>query len=293
MKTASLLKSEHLKGYRIVLIALVALVAALLASCTEDDLNLSSDDSQNVENEAVSDVYFDEVDDLSSAAMLGIGSSGGRSEGLDDDRLKVACAEVTFDGNDEGGVIVIDFGDGCTDLRGNVRRGKIIITYSGRRFLPGSTVVTELEEYYINDVKIEGTRTVTNVSESSESAPKFQIVVTDGKVTWPDGTFALREADRTREWIRAANPLDDQHVVDGTASGTSRKGQEYTVEITKPLVYKRRCAVENKVFIAVEGTKKLVTDGKAIIIDYGNGECDNVVTITINGRSKEVSVKRD
>ncbi len=293
MKTISLVKRESRKGYRIVLIALVALLTAFLASCSDDDLNLSSDDSQNVENEAVSDVYFDEVDDLSSAAMLGIGSSGGRSEGLDDDRLKLGCAVVTFDGTDEGGVITIDFGDGCTDLRGNVRRGKIIITYSGRRFMPGSTVVTELEGYFINDVQIEGTRTVTNVSASSESAPKFHIVVTDGKVTWPDGTFALRESDRTREWIRAENPLDDKHVIEGTASGTSRRGHEYTVEILEPLVYSRRCAVAEKVFIAVDGVKKLVTEGKEIIINYGDGECDNIVTITINGRSKDVAVGRD
>ena len=63
--------------------------------------------------------------------------------------------------------------------------------------------------------------------------------------------------------------------------------------ITKDLVYKRSCAVTNKVFIAVQGTKELVVDGKKITIDYGNGECDNKVTITVNGKSKEVEASAD
>jgi len=89
----------------------------------------------------------------------------------------------------------------------------------------------------------------------------------------------------------ATNPANDQWIVTGTAAGVNRNGRVYEMEITKPMVYKRECALSDRVFIAVEGTKELIVDGKKITIDYGSGACDRLVTITINGESKEVRVR--
>lgn len=141
---------------------------------------------------------------------------------------------------------------------------------------------------------IEGTRTVTNSSGSLEDHPSFTIVVDGGKVTWPDGTFATRESNRTREWIRAANPINDEWRVTGTAAGTNRNELSYTMEITKALVFKRQCAISNRIFMPVAGEKVLTTvlstGTRQMKIDYGDGECDKIVTVTINGESKEVEI---
>ena len=225
-------------------------------------------------------------------------SSYGR-QGIKPVDIRFSCATITFlfaDNNSTTtphGFITIDFGDGCTDAKGNVRKGKIIVEFTGKRFLPDSRIITTFQDYFINGVKIEGVRTVTNVTGSVEENPKFLIKVDNGKATWEDGTFVTREVNRTREWIRANNPLEDKWIVEGTAAGTNRNGKTYQVEITKALVYKRECAISAKVFIAVEGTKVLSIDNKVITIDYGTGECDRVVTITINGQSKDVTVRGD
>ena len=51
------------------------------------------------------------------------------------------------------------------------------------------------------------------------------------------------------------------------------------------LKYKRFCG------IAVDGIKKYVLDEeKEIVIDYGNGECDKAVTITVNGVTHNINV---
>ncbi len=127
-------------------------------------------------------------------------------------------------------------------------------------------------------------------------APKFSIEVIGGKATWPDGTFATREVRKVREWQRASNPLNDTWTVSQTAgsdfaaSGTNRYGSTYQMNITTPLVYKRECAVSSRVFMAVQGEKELITDSKKITINYGSGECDRKVTITVGGKSEEVSV---
>ncbi|HMJ68661.1 MAG TPA: hypothetical protein VK508_07190 [Cyclobacteriaceae bacterium] len=279
-----------------------------LASC-EDKLDFNAKDTANVENEAAVDGYFEDTDDMSmmvvsadNGTLNGSRDAAGRGIGKDrlDFRFSCNTTTVTMDFAEDNtqanphGTIMIDFGaDGCTDPKGNIRKGKIRVEFRGRRFLPGSSVVTTTEGYSINGVALEGTRTVTNVSGSNEEAPKFNVKLENGKATWPDGTFGTREVDRTREWVRAANPTNDLWRVTGTASGTNRNNDVYEMEITKALVYKRECALGNRVFMAVEGTKELTVKGKLIIIDYGTGECDKTVTITVDGQSKQVEVRGD
>lgn len=277
-----------------------------LVSCDNDKFDFTGNDAQNVENEAATDGYFEDADDMASLAVAadnatstGSKESASGRAGVKPADLRFACATVTLEfagdntGNAPHGYITIDFGTGCTDLRGNTRKGIIHVEFEGRRFLPGSTITTTLEGYSINGIELEGTRTVTNTSASVEAAPTFNIILEGGKATWPDGSEATREVNRTRQWIRAANPLQDEWTVEGTAAGTNRNERVYQVEITKPLVYKRECAVGSRVFMAVEGTKVLTVDGKTIIIDYGDGECDRTVTITIDGVSRQVEVRGD
>jgi hypothetical protein len=280
-----------------------------LTSC-EDKLDFNAKDTANVENEASVDSYYEDTDDM---AMLVVSAdqgtlngareaSAGRGIAKDKLDLRFNCntTVVTLDfaaDNTQGnphGTITIDFGtDGCTDARGNVRKGKIIVEFKGRRFLPGSSVITTTNGYSINGIALEGTRTVTNVSGSTEEAPKFNIVLENGKATWPDGSSATRVVNRTREWIRATNPTQDQWKITGSAGGTNRNGNVYEMTITKALVYKRECALGNRVFMAVEGTKELTVNGKKIVVDYGTGDCDRTVTITVDGQSKQVEVRGD
>lgn len=287
--------------------AIVAGALLFFTSCDDDKVEFSSNDSANVENEAATDGYFEDTDDIASVAVWSDDATSGGRESSGRRRITIAdlrcsCADVTIDpGADSNssnptGVITIDYGTGCTDAKGNVRKGKIIVNYSGRRYAVGSTRVITTEGYFINGVQIEGVRNVTNISGSTDDAPKFSIEVIGGKATWPDGTFATREVRKTREWQRASNPLNDQWTVSQTAgadfaaSGTNRVGETYQVNITTPLVYKRECAVSAKVFMAVQGEKELITDSKKITINYGTGDCDRTVTITVNGKSEDVTV---
>jgi hypothetical protein len=280
----------------------------LLTSC-EDKLDFSAKDTANVENEAAVDGYFEDADDMSTlvvaaepGTLSGSREAAGRGIGKDKLDFRFACnsTTVTIDfaaDNTQAtphGTITIDFGtEGCTDSKGNVRKGKIRVEFRGRRFFPGSTIITTTEGYSINGIALEGTRTVTNVTGSTEESPKFTIKLENGKATWADGTFATREVNRTREWVRGSNPMNDQWRVTGTANGTNRNNDVYEMEITRTLVYKRECAIGARVFMAVEGTKELTVNGKLITIDYGTGDCDRIVTITVEGQSKQVEVKGD
>ncbi len=284
----------------------VTVFGLLTLSACEDRLDFTEADSENVEDEAATDSYFEDTDDMATLAVSAEGGSlnGSRSNGrmgVRPNDKRFDCATVTFEFADDNsveiphGYITIDFGDGCTDPRGNERKGIIRVEFKGRRFIPGSTIITTLVGYEINGVKLEGVRTVSNISGSTEENPKFNITLVGGKATWTSTSGELmeatREVNRTREWVRASNPANDQWIVTGTAAGVNRNGRVYEMDITKPMVYKRECALSDRVFIAVEGTKELIVDGKKITIDYGDGTCDRLVTITINGESKEVRVR--
>jgi|SRR6266850_3739653 len=267
-----------------------------LGSCSPEPIDFSLNDSKNVENETASDSYFTESEDLTAVTVSSDNATGGgRVIVVDDPRL--ACATVTIEPDAAStlvhpkGILIIDFGAGCTDNHGSIRKGKITIAYDGRRFLGGSSVVTALNGYEINGVKIEGIRTVANTSASTQSNLIFTTTMLGGKITWPDGGSVSRDETTTRERKLGPTSNDTQWFVTGSASGTNRNGLDYTMTITNKLVYKRACAVNDKVYMAVQGTKELVVENKKITVDYGTGACDKLVTITIKGKSKVVELK--
>ena len=170
-------------GFQIT-VTLVA-VALILGTtgCSEEEPVVEIDED-TVEMEAFADADFDEIDDLVSVGMIAAelpSEPGARIAGdIDDERF--TCAEVTF--NRENKTSTVNSGDECEGPRGRIRSRIIRITYSGFWFRHGSVITTTLENFALDGRKIEGTRTVTNVSESIESAPTHRITLTGGKITF-------------------------------------------------------------------------------------------------------------
>ncbi len=269
---------------KIKLLSTLVIFLSVLGACQNDLKELGSGDLSMVETEVAMDEAFEEVDDLAFTSMELQGIDGGRI--VSDDRF--SCQNVSIVHDPDNNKLTIDFGDGCEGPKGRVRKGIMEIVYQGKRFVPGSVVTTKLIDFYLDDLKIEGTRVVTNVATSLEDHPSFNVVITDGKVTWPDGEFATRNVDRTKTWIRAANPINDQFEVIGSANGTNKEGVAYTSQIIETIVFKRSCRSEN-VFIPVAGEKTISTDKRTISFDFGNGACDRLVTVSVNGFTKEVT----
>jgi len=295
------MKTEILMG-KIAAASLIA-GATLLFSCKEED-RLTFTDTQEVGEEAVTDSYYLDMDDMATVA---IGApedeeySGGRKATtitISDIRF-CPGTKVTIAPTDNStashpkGVITVDFGVGCNDQHGNIRTGKLIFTYDKWRFEPGSTVVTTTDNYTINGIKLEGTRTLTNVNDESDDLVldprKFNVVLENGKATFlAEGTTAERESDITWSLYSQGDVNDDYLVIEPTseASGKTRTGHNYQVDVFEALIYKRSCG------IAVSGIKKYILDAdKEITIDYGQGTCDKSVIVTVNGTSRTFSIE--
>lgn len=271
---------------------LALIMIAVLAACGDEDLTENqADASEVVSSEAEMDAIFEDIDDLSSVSLESADSnSGGRiAEGdIDDDRL---CDGVfSYEGTRERGTVTLDFGDGCIDAKGNVRKGIITISHTGSYFLSGSTTVLAFVDYSINDIQVEGKRTVTNITEDDRDTLTFSVTLEGGKVTWTDGSFATREVDHVRVWERALNPINDRILVSGTASGTTRRGITYSSAIQEDLVFVRSCRRSRRAGLPVDGVNVITTSNKVITLDFGDGECDNEVTVTVNGVEEDLTL---
>lgn len=276
-------------------ISLAFTVATLfLSACNkEEEEKLSGDDMMDVTAESLTDSYFEDVDGMATEATKnGNSPTGGRIAA--DERFTCAVISFTETSDDVAGDATVDFSANdlgyCQDPKGNVRKGKIHIAYlNGPAGQIGFTTITTFENYSINDIKLEGTRTVERVEPSEPGRIKHEVTLVDGKATWPDNVFATRDANFTGEWVIG----DGTYLVDGSASGLNRRGKDYTMIIAETLVYKLQCTAAG-IYMATEGAKIFTTSGGGqLTIDFGAGECDRIVTASIGAISSDVVVGKN
>ncbi|MDH4058758.1 MAG: hypothetical protein OEU76_08330 [Cyclobacteriaceae bacterium] len=278
MKTLEMLVKEKMVGLALA----IGLLTFVATSCTEDkvDADTTLEDQESVQLDNMDEYYLEDADNLVSNVLeQESGSTGGKIATDDEEDSRLVCAEITRTGTEESGTIIIDFGDGCEDKRGNIRTGKIIVEFSGRWFLPGSFWSIEFVNYTINGVSISGIRRVNNISESEDSLV-FEIKM-EATIIWPDGTEVTRKIHRKRHRELHDNNILDRLIAYATEDINHPKGRGFSVEILEPLVYSEACAEEG-VIIPVEGVKliKFGNGRRQLTVDYGDGTCDNVVAIT-------------
>jgi len=194
----------------------------------------------------------------------------------------LSCANVTVTPqNTFPKTIVIDFGaGGCVSADGIGRKGKINITLSDYLHNPGSTAVMTFDNYYAAGFKVEGTITWTNTSTPNGISWTRQI--TNGRVTEPlGGYYWTHEGNKNVIQTAGAdtplNLLDDVYAVTGSHTVTNPAGKTRTVTILEALEKKTTCHNVTKGKMKIQGPNHFA------ILDYGDGTCDNIATITIDG----------
>ena len=267
---------------------ILILLAVGVMSCSDEDSELSIETKDIAVDEAELDAVFEDIDDFTSIRLETTQENiGGKIEDeIEDDRI--CDGVINFEGNRFEGTLILDFGDGCIDAEGNVRSGRIIITYEGLHFVPGSITTLTLEDYTINGMSVEGVRTVENIT--TDGPLTWNIVLTGGQVTYEDGTVATRESNRIRVWERATSPIGDRILVTGTASGQTKTGTVYNSRISEELVFLRSCRRGWRARIPVSGINVITTDVRTITIEYGDGECNRRISTIADGISEDITL---
>jgi hypothetical protein len=269
-----------------------ALFLLTVTSCRKDfrdpdlsGLDLADDDAVS---EAVYDDVFNSVDNATIILDESMKSGDNKATILSDD----SCPVITVEHPSAGiwpKIITLDYGTGCTGLFDNTRSGKMIIEVTGPRKEAGSKRTVTFDNYYFNNIKVEGEKVLENTGLNENQNFVILVKLTDGKLTMPDGATIERTVDHQREWIAgfdSKNIWDDECLISGVTSGINLKGYEYTRTITTALYWKRVCK-----FI-VSGVVKIEREGsESVELDYGSGGCDNKAILTFGGVTKEINLR--
>lgn len=186
--------------------------------------------------------------------------------------------------------ITLDFGDGCIGRDGKLRKGKgkIISVYTGPMFISGSKISTTFADYFVNSFKVERTHSVENTSTSNKK--EWTVKVADGKITSTNtGNWKVWSGIKihTQMYWNGTQyfPLDDVFQITGNANGAASGGNSWSASIGDPLIKKFTC------HWIVKCTVRIARNDNKAILDYGDGACDNKAIITINGFSKNITLR--
>ena len=262
----------------IIVLSMVIGVASFTTSCKKDIQDIAADTSVSADD-AFAESIFDDVTNIANEAY----NNGGDGLKATNENLYLSgCATVTLDTTIFPHLLTIDFGEeNCLCQDGRNRRGKILITFNGRYWWPGTVITYGFDNYFVNDNQVDGTKVVTNMGFNDDGHFYFNIEVVGVIVLANSGGTLSWNTSKVREWIEGYttwNPFDDVYLITGSANGIRPHGQTWTREIITPLRVEIGCRW------IVSGTMEIQPEGLSLrIVDWGNGECDNIATVLVNG----------
>lgn len=268
-----------------ILVALALIFAVSCKKATSTTTNLSTDDNNSAMDLASLDEASSDAENVADVAI-----AGGTDLRTTPSDLG-SCATITLDTTSVPHVLTIDFG--TTDCLGadlNYRRGKIIVTYNKGHRDSGSSHTISYDNYYFNDNRLGGSKTVTNMGRNSSGKYYYDISVDDS--LYLDSTTVISwTGNRVRTWVEGyytASRLDDQYDIYGTTTITRPSGKwvKFDVSASDPLHTAIKCRwIESGEVTATR------SGGGSYTIDYGSGTCDRLATLTVGGKTYNITLR--
>ena len=261
----------------------------LLTSCNKEDIDNPQVTQEDMANSAKTDAA---VDDVSSVVLeqfnADLNLSGRTSE---NERVTPDCVTVTRVLSPgptltPGTTVTktINFGtEGCTMRNGNILKGKIIISFIYQPQATEHVINYSFENFYHNDIKLEGSKTVTIKLGTTTANPNTHLIFKidlNLTVTLPGGRIIKIKGTKTREIIEGQSTpelADNVYQVTGNWETIFPNGAIRTATITSPLIIKMNC------HNIVKGIIEYKRNDLIAILDFGDGTCDNQATLTIDG----------
>lgn len=269
-------------------------LALIITGCSDNEPveNLAQDlDSTEVMLSAEMDVALETMDDIAIDAYeeqeTNEDTSGRTTNGNEFFTLP-DCVTITVVAQQNYRELTIDFGtEGC-EVRNNILKGKIILSYTRDPDAREILITKTLEDFYFNDKSIVGTKTILRERSNDNGNPQFTKTV-DITVVWPDGAEASRTGTRIREWIEGHGSgvwSDNVFEVTGNWASTFRNGNTHSYEVVIPLRREVICR------FFVSGSIDVQRTNFAGVFDYGNGDCDNQATFTFeDGTVRDITLR--
>jgi hypothetical protein len=274
-----------------VIFSILTLSAILFSQsgCKKDSDNSGNppaDSKTSVTDNALAENLYNNVKDWSDQAMAG----SMLKSTLTDTVFQGTCVLATLDTVASTWVLTIDFGSSnCKCADSMYRRGKIICTFTGSYWALGTVITFTFDNYFVNDNQVLGTKIVTNKGLNSSNNLWWEIKEDGSIIKANNGGTITWISTRQLEWTEGRNTLwvwwDDVYQVTGEAHGVNSSGDDYQYNITTPLKKKLNCQW------IVSGVMTLQVTGLPLItMDYGDGTCNNIADVIINGQTYQITL---
>jgi hypothetical protein len=304
-----------MKSIKILVIS--AIIAVGFASCKKNEDPFNPQTEQEVaESSSYSEQMMTAVGDIGEQAMDQNGMQARQKAPF---LAGGTCADITItntSGTTSGSVgrrVTIDFGTtGCVGQDGRNRRGKIYIdferpansTATENPFnVVGRVITISFDNHFVDNVKVEGQHRTTVLDYPNAPANfalnrKHRVQVIGGKFTFSDGTTHEYSSDRIRTFNANYSPtggnIDRSTIqigISGTHNGKTRNNATFsgTILESEKLLFKM-CnlgigSASVPRLTPVQGRITLTSSNRQfpVTLDYGNGNCDNQYSISVNG----------
>lgn len=284
--------------------AIMLAMTVSVISCKKRDTTASDTDTSSTSDNSLAEKTSDDVTNMAGQASEdGTLSSYRPGSGGQEDVFGLGCATVTRDTMAK--TITVVFNGTCLD--GSTRSGSLIFDYSGSapgaRFYrnPGYKCVITSSNYVVDGNAVSVSKTITNTTASGFNpaitnetwsvVDNVSIVRSNGTVSWSANKVKtlLNTSDTSVYRGQAVHIIWSKAIVGitGNATGKTASGDNFTANVTSQLVRDFTCSPNparpgRHPFI--KGTMDFTPGTKAVRhFDYGNGTCDDLATVTING----------
>jgi hypothetical protein len=262
------------------------IVAAVVLSCKEDDESITEQEEVQIANESSSSESVADEELQAIEEEMALNPDGGRIAGT-------GCAIVTW--NQSAKTVTLDFGDGCVGIYGRERSGKIIVTYGGEFGDQLANRVITFEEYFVNNRQVTGSIELRDFNTNEDGDLTATRKRIDLAIHFPDGNKFTSNGSTTITWTEGGGDDDlsnDVLSITGSYTGVSTRGRTVTHTILEPVIVSYACYADGG-FARVDGKTELRITGardRVRTVDFGDGTCDETITIIINGREYTLTI---
>lgn len=264
-------------------------LSMFILSCSKDESNSTSTELSDAKVSAKIDMATEDVAKIAEDQFaLQANPGAGKNSDFQTQALP-PCATVDIQLTATTWTRTVTF-DNCTLPNGNVIDGTIIVSGSLNFDTPSHTISYSFVDFHHNNILIEGNRTIVRSFQSTATLAAAHPVANmsiDMTLTFPNGNVYHREGNRVREMIEGFDtPMvwaDNVFSISGSWTTTFPAGTR-TSTITTPLRVEADCPHIVSGVVTTVGTNNTAT------LDYGNGDCDNQATLTINGTTTTITL---
>lgn len=269
-------------------VATIIMLSLVFTACTKDEaVNEeeqqldTSEVAQLAEIDEASESLTDIIIDVYESDLSTDNRTASRPGGLPD------CVTITVVLEQGYREVTIDFGtEGC-EVRGNILKGKIIMSYTRDPDAQEVMISYSLEDFYFNNKNILGSKTLLKEKSNENGNPQFTHTL-DLTVIWPNGVEASREGLKIKEWVEGHGSgiwSDNVFEITGNWTSTFRNGNTHAYEVIIPLRREVIC------HYFVSGSVDVQRTNFGGVFDFGDGDCDNQATFTFNdGTVREITL---